>query len=155
MSEVHEFQHPMPKITSQTILLLSLVFLLGCSRTIEPISYGQDDCHWCQMRIMDPKFGSEVVTKKGRTYKFDSAECLLHYWHDTEDEVDQAVVTDFERPQKFIDAREACYLVSEEMPSPMGGFLNAFSHSDLALVHLETKAGKLYTWEEILSEYKK
>lgn len=132
-----------------------MIISSGCKRDVTPISYGEDDCHWCQMRIMDPKFGSEVVTKKGRTYKFDSAECLLHYWHDTNDEIAQAVVTDFNQPQVFIQAQTACFLVSDDMPSPMGGFLNAFSNCEIALEILESKEGNLYTWDEILAEYNK
>jgi len=143
------------KTLSQTILFSAILFFASCSTEVSPIEYGVDDCHWCQMRIMDPKFGSEAVTEKGRTYKFDSAECLLHYLNANETKYSHVVVTDFENPETFIAAKSASYLISENMPSPMGGFLNAFKTKKHAETFQSSFQGDIFTWEQMLTKYSK
>ena len=138
------------------IFLLVLVFaLVSCERGIKPIDYGKDECHWCQMKIMDPQFGSEVVTDKGRVYKFDSAECLLVYLNQAECEHSHLVVTDFDTPHKLIPADSATYLISENMPSPMGANLNAFYSATSAQSYQSEKGGELLTWQQMVSLYQK
>lgn len=145
--------------TMKTIpFCLSMTFLLlfaSCNQELDPIDYGKDDCHWCQMRIMDPKFGSEAITDKGRTYKFDSAECLLHYINDTDTEHEHLVVTNFESPENFISAQSAWYLISKNMPSPMGGFLNAFESKSIAEKFQQENEGEILDWNQLKNKYSK
>ncbi|GAB4378710.1 MAG: hypothetical protein Kow0075_08900 [Salibacteraceae bacterium] len=132
-----------------------LSLFLGCSKSKQNIEYGKDNCHLCQMRIMDPKFGAEAITDKGRCYKFDSVECLLNYLNESEAEHSHVFVTDFEQPGSLIDAQSAYFLVSKNMPSPMGGYLSAFSDVNAAEYHRSQKTGEIYTWEEIKALYQK
>ncbi len=60
-------------------LLLTSIFLLSCKAEPEPLHYGKDACHACKMTLMDKKFGSELVTKKGKVYKFDDTNCMLNF----------------------------------------------------------------------------
>ena len=61
-------------------LFLCLSFMLiGCSKEPKPISYGEDECEFCKMIVMDERYGSEMVTAKGKIYFFDSIECLVAY----------------------------------------------------------------------------
>jgi copper chaperone NosL len=141
----------------QALLSLFVILLLaaGCDQTLQPIEYGKDDCHWCSMRIMDPKFGAEAITEKGRTYKFDSGECLLHYLNETETKHSHLVVTNFESAEQFLPAETAWFLVSESMPSPMGGYLNAFASAQIAKKYQSKSGGELFNWEAIKTEYTK
>ncbi|MEZ4722350.1 MAG: nitrous oxide reductase accessory protein NosL [Flavobacteriales bacterium] len=142
----------------KTTLFNTLIILLlasGCGKTQEAIEYGKDNCHYCQMRIMDPKFGSEAITNKGRCYKFDSGECLLRYLNDAQSEHSHLYVTDFERPNKLIDAKSAYFLVSKAMPSPMGGFLNAFSDKASAEKQQTKNGGEIFDWDGIKEEHQK
>lgn len=139
-----------------TIILVAIIAIFtACNQSTEPIEYGKDNCHFCQMRIMDPKFGAEAVTQKGRTYKFDSAECLLHYLKETNEEHGHIVVTDYTAPKTFINASSSWFLVSQNMPSPMGGYLNAFADEATARSFQEKEGGKMYNWEEITLLYNK
>ncbi len=59
-------------------LLLSLV-TASCGSNPEPINYGHDECEFCRMQISDNRYGAELVTDKGKVYKFDSIECLIEF----------------------------------------------------------------------------
>ncbi|MEQ9187553.1 MAG: nitrous oxide reductase accessory protein NosL [Cryomorphaceae bacterium] len=136
-----------------TLSLISIHF--GCTQEIKPIHYGEDDCHYCQMRIMDPRFGAEAITDKGRAYTFDSAECLLRYLNDSESQHAHLLVTDYAQPRTLVDAASATFVVSEEMPSPMGGNLNAFASAVVAKQTLGGKIGSILAWEQVKANYKK
>jgi copper chaperone NosL len=122
-----------------------------------PIEYGADECEYCKMMIMDQRYGSELVTEKGKVYTFDAAECLIEYLQYNEEMAEAArylLVTPYTDPNHLIDARGATYLVSEQMPSPMGAYLTAFSDRQEATAFQSTKGGVLYTWEEIYKDFK-
>lgn len=137
-----------------SLLMLPLA-IVGCSQETQPIEYGKDNCHFCQMRIMDPKFGSEAITDKGRTYKFDSGECLLRYLNKADGKHSHLVVTDFESPETFLQAESAWFLVSDKMPSPMGGNLNAFKNKERAEFFQTKNGGEVFDWNQIKDKYTK
>lgn len=141
--------------TSTLLVILLVILGLGCGGELEPIKYGKDNCHWCQMKIVDPQFGSEAITTKGRCYKFDSAECLIHYLLDSGVEHTHVAVTNYELPETLMDARTSWFLVSENMPSPMGGNLNAFQSEATAKSYQEKEGGQVFNWEGINNEYAK
>jgi copper chaperone NosL len=144
------------KMIRQTLLLLSVV-LGSCQVSERPIEYGADECEYCKMMIMDQRYGSELVTEKGKVYTFDAAECLIEYLQYNEEMAEAArylLVTPYTDPNHLIDARGATYLVSEQMPSPMGAYLTAFSDRQEATAFQSTKGGVLYTWEEIYKDFK-
>jgi len=96
-----------------------------------PIDYGAAQCESCRMTISDTRFGAELVTKTGKTYTFDSPECLFG-WYLAEGQVRKADVhslwvTDHGQPTTLIDATSALYLKSEELDSPMGMNVAAFA----------------------------
>ncbi|MEE9462825.1 MAG: nitrous oxide reductase accessory protein NosL [Bacteroidales bacterium] len=122
-----------------------------------PIEYGVDDCDYCKMIIMDQRYGSELVTEKGKVYTFDAAECLIEYLQYNTDIADAAMfllVTPYTDPNHLIDARTATYLVSEQMPSPMGAYLTAFTDQTVAEEFQSTKGGVLYSWEGLFKNFK-
>ncbi len=138
-------------------LLLLILFLSSCRVSERPIEYGVDDCDYCKMIIMDQRYGSELVTEKGKVYTFDAAECLIEYLQYNADIADAAMfllVTPYTDPNHLIDARTATYLVSEQMPSPMGAYLTAFADRKVAEEFQSTKDGVLYTWEELYKDLK-
>lgn len=138
---------------------LPVLALLICSCQVSerPIEYGADECEYCKMMIMDQRYGSELVTEKGKVYTFDAAECLIEYLHYNEEMVDAAkylLVTPYTNPNHLIDARTATYLVSQQMPSPMGAYLTAFTDRKEAATFQSTKGGVLYSWEVIFKDFK-
>ena len=54
------------------LLVFSVFMFSGCSLEPKPIEYGEDQCDACKMRISDSRFGAELVTTKGKIYKYDA-----------------------------------------------------------------------------------
>lgn len=133
--------------------LLGLL-LLGCAPSPKPIQYGTDKCDFCRMTIVDPQFGAELVTSKGRVYKFDAIECMVQY-RKTESETDfaLALVNDYLQPGKLQTATDCSFLISPELPSPMGANLSAFHDGEAAKTYHREKQGHLYNWDELLIHF--
>ena len=53
------------------------------------------------------------------------------------------LVNDYNQPSKLIDATLSTYVISEEIPSPMGEFLSAFSSKKEAEEILQVKKGEM------------
>ncbi len=135
------------------------LFLFSCrGEKPEPIKLGEDVCEYCKMVIADGKFAAEVITKKGKVYKFDAIECMVGYFNENEEEIKMAYVANFLNPEEFIPAEKAVYLKSPDIRSPMGMNLSAYKGEEEAKKVLEGKQGELLRWESlrefIRKEYK-
>ena len=137
------------------LLFISLV-LAACSASPQPIEYGSDACHFCDMTIVDREHASQVVTAKGKAYKYDAIECMVHSVQDEFKDTEMAhyLVADFGQPGELIDATKAFYLVSEKLQSPMGANLSAFKNQEAVKKAQEEFTGKVYTWKEIQEHLK-
>ncbi len=137
------------------IALLS-VFLFSCNVAPQPITYGTDACHFCNMTIVDRQHASQLVNSKGKAYKFDAIECMVHSLQDEfkPEEIALFLVADFNKPGEWLDANSASFLVSEQIASPMGANLSAFENQDDAQKMLEKFTGKRYSWKEIQEHLK-
>lgn len=129
-------------------LFLAAALLSACSVGPRPIRYGEDECAHCRMRIMDPRFGAEAVTAKGRQMPMDSVECLLDWVHETEEAMRSLWVTDYSSKQ-LIAAETAVYLESEHLPSPMGAGISAYATRELAEQSARDYPGRLLDWAEL------
>ena len=138
-----------------SVLVLILVMAIqSCTVGPKPIDYGKDACHYCKMTIVDQQHGAEVVTQKGKVYKFDAVECMLNYGPELgEEKVALHLCNHYTTPGELIGAKEATFLISEGIPSPMGAYLTAFESEQEALDALEIHGGKLYNWIELINEW--
>lgn len=136
-------------------LFTILCLIVGCSVGPKPIDYGHVGCHYCSMTIVDKQHAAQLITKKGKVFNFDAIECMMNHLKD-EDESTMALfmVNDFDQPGELVDATKANYLISENIPSPMGAFLSAFSEEEAAQFALDINGGKLLTWNQLKQEYK-
>ncbi len=138
------------------ILTIFLGFTLwSCTVKPEPINYGEDGCHFCKMTIVDKLHAAEVVTNKGKIYKFDATECMINFT----DEFDTSTIklylsNNYTEPEALIDATKATFLISKNVPSPMGAFLSAFKNKEDAVKVQTEKGGEIYNWEELLIHFK-
>ncbi len=137
------------------IFFIGMFAMMSCTQEPRPIVYGSEDCHFCMMKIMDQRFGAESITDKGKVYKFDSAECLLRYiGEDTKKtQYQHLLVTYIDEPGLLQDATQSFYVVSENIPSPMGGNLSAYEVINFAEIATQKKGGDIYSWQEILDVY--
>jgi len=136
-------------------LFLVGVLSLGCQVRPKPIDYGHVGCHYCSMTIVDQQHAAQLVTKKGKVFNFDAVECMMNQLKD-EDGTAMALflVNDFDRPGELTDATKATYLISENIPSPMGAFLSAFSEEEEALHVKDVNGGELLTWNALKQQFK-
>lgn len=136
-------------------LLLMMLLAVACSPKPQPIDYGSDSCDFCRMTIVDQQHAAELVTAKGRVYKFDAIECMMDYVQEQE-AVDFAfyLVNDYLNPGQLLDANGCTFLISPNIPSPMGAFLSAFERAEEAAQVHQEKEGQLYSWEELKTHLK-
>ncbi|MEX0315356.1 MAG: nitrous oxide reductase accessory protein NosL [Allomuricauda sp.] len=139
--------------TIYLIPILLITVLSSCNAKPQPIVYGTDGCHFCRMTIVDQQHAAQIVTKKGKAFKFDAIECMVNHLK----EVDSNTVAiylcnSYTEPGKLMDAANATFLISEGIPSPMGEFLTAFDSAAEAEMEKDRHGGNLFTWEELLIE---
>lgn len=143
------------KFSIFSISLVVLVVGFGtCNNGPQPISYGEDACAFCRMTIVDKQHAAQIVTEKGRNYKYDAIECMVNDLKDwNHPATDQLLVTDYANPGKLTNAKSAQYLISKNIPSPMGAFLSAFeSPNELNKVQ-EQSGGETFNWEELNQKF--
>ena len=145
----------MQTLKQYSIIALLLV-LSGCNVSPQAIDYGNDGCHFCKMTIVDKVHGAEIVTNKGKVYKFDASECMINFLDEFEDssEIKHFLTNHFTEPEVLIDATKATFLISENVPSPMGAFLTAFKDKNEAEKIQSEKGGTMYSWEKLLEHLK-
>ena len=133
---------------------LIIVLITSCSIESEPIEYGKDACYYCKMNIVDRQHAAEIVTKKGKAFKYDAIECMMKDIKDRdESEIALFLMTDYSTPGKLVDATKSTYLISENLPSPMGANLTGFEIKENAVKIQEEKTGKLYSWDELKNKF--
>ncbi|WP_340690357.1 nitrous oxide reductase accessory protein NosL [Hydrogenobacter thermophilus] len=115
----------------------------------QPIKVGEDVCEQCKMVIADKRFASEVITKKGKVYKFDAIECMVGYYNENEEEIKRAYVVNFLNPEEFLPAESAYYVRSPQIRSPMGMNLSAYRSREDAQKALQGKEGEILDWQAL------
>lgn len=138
-------------------LFLILITAFSCNATPVEIEYGKDSCDNCKMTIMDKRFGTEIITSKGKIFRFDSVECMLDYYvHSGNNEkYKQFFVTDFSTPPKFTEALNAFYLHSEKIQSPMGENLSAFKSKEELEKIRKDNPGEVLSWNDLVKLFSK
>jgi copper chaperone NosL len=122
------------KLTPAALILMPLVLLLSsCSSGPEAIKTGVDNCVYCKMTISDTRFGAEIVSGTGKTYKFDDILCMQKYYETMDANFKQKAIiylTDFCGNHQLIEAKKSLLLQSNTLKCPMDGHVAAFSNSD-------------------------
>ncbi|WP_165917132.1 nitrous oxide reductase accessory protein NosL [Flaviaesturariibacter aridisoli] len=68
---------PQPGALAACVLVAAA--LSACSSGPKPFVAGRDACDDCRMTIVDTHYGAELITRKGRLYKFDDLHCLARF----------------------------------------------------------------------------
>ena len=138
------------------ILLICGISISACNTKPQPIEYGKDGCHYCTMTIVDRQHASQLVTSKGKAYKFDAIECMINSLNENDKgPYAHTLVSDFINPGQLIDAQDTSFLISKDIPSPMGAFLSAFNSKEAAIKTQNESSGTIYKWDELLIHLKK
>ncbi len=138
------------------LLSLFAVLFVSCEISPQKIEYGSDACNYCDMTIVDRQHSAQMVSTKGKAYKYDAIECMVHSYQENMKDTEMALylVADFNQPGEFMDASSSTYLVSDKIQSPMGANLSAFKSKSEAEKTKEEFSGKIYSWEEIQKHLK-
>jgi copper chaperone NosL len=134
------------------ISLVSIGLMISCSTAPEPLAFGKDACYACKMTLMDNKFGAEVVTKKGKVYKFDDVNCLVNFYksdYEPLENIAHVLVIDFANPEHLIDAQDAYYIQAEKIKSPMASNVAAFNSMEKLNQYNSEWRGKELKWNEL------
>ncbi len=100
----------------------------------EAINLNKDDCDNCKMSISDKRFACEIVTEKGKVYKFDDVSCLMGFKGDNSEKMANATyyISNFLSPNELLKADGLFFVEGENVASPMGGNIAAFLNGDSA-----------------------
>jgi copper chaperone NosL len=147
-----------PEGRAVAVTLAGLLLLSACTTGPEPLRYGQDNCHHCKMGLSDTKFGAEIVTKKGKVYKFDDVNCMQLFVNAGEvkpEDIAQQLVVDFAKTQQLIPVETAYFLYGGDVRSPMNSKVAAFANPadrDKANAMLKAEA---MDWNQIKERFTK
>lgn len=139
------------------MVFLGIILLMSCTIEPEAINYGKDNCQFCKMTIMDKKYGCEVVTQKGKVFKFDDVSCMIKYINisaQTLKDYAHIVVNSYDKTANLIDVNKVFFVVSPNFSSPMMGNTAAFSNEKLANETLKKDSeAKKYSWNELVKKF--
>lgn len=135
-----------------------LIFgLMSCNSGPQPIKLGQDACSFCKMSIADNRFGAEIITNKGKVFKFDDMHCILGFMKANtinNNDIKETYFVNFDEPHNFIAAPKAFLLKSSELHSPMGGNIASFDDENKMKDAMQKLKGdkSIVTWDELVKE---
>lgn len=140
------------KLNMVVWMLLATLGFVSCSNNPDPIKVGRDNCSFCKMTVADNRFGAEIVTDKGKVYKFDDLKCLLDFIEAENQTLKEPefYLTDFGGSHQLLKATECLLLKSNDLKTPMNGNITAFSsHMDLQQA-IEKYSGEKITWSDLI-----
>lgn len=142
------------KKAATSLMTVPLLFVLqGCQTEPQSIRYGKDACHHCKMTITDQRFGTEIITNKGKAFKFDDTRCMFVFMKSgtlKKEEMAGVYVVDFGQKEKLIPVMSAFWLKGEGINGPMGGKLAAFETEEASNTFRRTLNAQPVTWKEIM-----
>lgn len=135
-------------------MLIGMFSLSSCETGPQPIRPGIDACSFCKMTIADNRFGAEIITQKGKIFKFDDIHCLLAFRKSdaiNSNDIKEMYLTDFNEPHDFVEAPKAFLLKSADLRSPMGGNIACFTEEARLNEAAEKFTGEKIAWEVLLN----
>lgn len=136
------------------IVLIAFLMVSCGSNEPKPINLNTDMCDFCKMTIANGKFGAELITQKGRYYKFDDVSCMVQFAKLSEVPAKAFFVNDYLKENELVATEKCYYLKGGTINSPMRGNLAAFS-SDKEQKEFQTKLNAdPMTWKQIYDSYK-
>jgi copper chaperone NosL len=134
-----------------------MFFIWSCSTGPQPIVAGKDQCHTCKMVVVDERFGTEIITKKNKVFKFDDVACMIDFMKSgaiEKAQIDKTYIVDYNDKKNFLLAEKAVFLYSIDLHSPMNGNAAAFSNKEEALKLRAEKGGEITEWQKLYDRKK-
>ena len=134
------------------VSLLLIIFAAGCNSGPQPIVLGKDKCSYCKMPISDQRFGAEIVSDKGKIFKFDDSHCVIGFLKEEKikkEEAENIYFTNFYEPNQLLELSEVIFYQSPALKSPMNGNIAALNHKDSVESILKKFLGNEISWEDM------
>lgn len=141
------------KLAPTAVAMMLAVIVTSCNAGPEPIKTGVDNCNFCKMTISDVRFGAEVVTKKGKVYKFDDTHCILSFLKTKEldkQNIKNIYFTNYAGSHQLINANNVLLLKADELKSPMSGNIAAFDNGDSLQEFQKKFSGTVTYWKNLI-----
>ncbi len=148
----NRFENKIHLPANPAILLFSFVLIISCNASPQAIVQGKDNCYLCKMTITDPKYGAEILTKKGKVYKFDDMHCLLSFLHTKaieDTQLKDVYVVDYTGNHSLVKVNESFLLQGDEIRGPMNGNIIAFKDKDSLEKLAVPLKGAAISWEQL------
>ena len=135
----------MKRIKLLSTLMVCLIFNIV-------LAQNNNNCVHCYMVVNDDLHKAEAEIN-GNTIHFDAIECLVNYLKQKdENSFSKLLVADYQSGV-LLDAKQATYLKSKAIPSPMGANLSAFKEKDEANKFKTYKGDEIFTWAELKAKF--
>jgi copper chaperone NosL len=141
------------RLLASVVIVVALATLACATPGPGVIHYDADACDHCRMTITDPKFAAQLVTRTGRTYRFDDPACLASFVQSgqvAERDMHGIWLNDYAHPESRVASGDALFVVSERIRAPMNGGAAAFASRDAAKALQSSTGGRLEHWADIL-----
>nr|WP_262902006.1 nitrous oxide reductase accessory protein NosL [Winogradskyella vincentii] len=111
-------------------------------------------CNYCQMTIVTKTHAAQMVTDKGKQYKFDAIECMIRFLDDKQNLISKSnlLITDYNAPGTMTNAKTANYVICEEISSPMGANLTGFATKSNVKELINSSSAEFYDWDGIFKK---
>ena len=143
---------PQPGIA--TVLIFASLIFSSCAKGPQPVEIGKDACDYCKMTIADPRFGGEIITAKGKVYKFDDMHCFSSFIEEqkiAKNDIKEMYVVDYSGDHGLVKVDEGLLMYkSDLLRSPMGGNIAGFSSRDSLAVVMKKFNGYVLNWDALI-----
>ncbi len=132
---------------------VGLLFLLvGCKADLDQppkVRWGEEPCARCNMLISDQQFAAALTLQNGEIRKYDDIGCLLKDYAAHKTQVHRLWVRRYDGDE-WLDARQAWFVRSERLHSPMGFNLAAVGSEEDAKRLANSVKGKVLRFDDLL-----
>lgn len=137
------------------LCLFCILVLAACNASPDfddppEIRYGEDACERCLMIINEARYAAAYVTTDGDTHRFDDIGGMMAHDHDMAEDVAVFWVHDFDT-EEWLKAGGAIFVKSDNLHTPMGFGIVAFSEQDRAEVWAAENEAMVMTFNELVS----
>jgi copper chaperone NosL len=135
------------------IALITILTVSCGSNEPKPINLNTDTCDFCKMTIANGKFGAELITQKGRYYKFDDVSCMIQFSKSSVVPTQFYFVCDYVKDNNLIPAESSFFVKGGTINSPMRGNCAAFSSEIIQKEYQKLLQAEPMTWKQVFNSY--
>ena len=132
--------------------VLVTLLCLSCNTQPQVLVVGKDVCYFCKMPVADARFGAELITVKGKIYKFDDIGCMISFMKNdlpSAEKTKDLYVVSYENNQKLMHVNETVFLKSAQLHTPMNSGIAACASHDEAASLMKEFPGEILTWQQL------